>query len=1208
MADSRPWHVVTVSARTPASLRQNRQRLLSFLESHPETKLPDLAYTTTARRMHEQLRRAYVGDTMASIVRQLRSDDVVDNQEDGAPQARKPRVPSRVFLFTGQGSHYAGMGAVLFRTSRQFRDTVLSYQDMTSAAGLPQFVHLISDEEEALADTEQQSTAKMQLAIVALEIAMARLMGAWGITPTVVIGHSLGEYAALCVAGVLSVSDALLLVGERARLMEKHLAADTYAMLAVSTTEEKLVERIETLALSSCTIACANAPSLTVASGTVGDVEALRSALESEGQRATLLRVPYGFHSSQVDPILDDFVRVARGVHFSDPKIPVVSTLLGQVALDRMPEPFSPAYLARQAREKVNFCGAVKAAVEAGLCAGGGQSLWLEMGPDPVCIGLVRRCLDDIPTSCLLPTLKQGKDNWATLSDLLKRAYESGINVSWPEIHKPFTNSLTLLDLPTYAFDSREFWTPYKTPYPTSPLSQPIAANASRRFPTTTLQEIRSEKIEGNAKIVEFTSRVSDEHLLEAIRGHVVGGFEICPLAVFQDIALSAAEYLFHNTHGSSAALPKMSIRRVELNQGLVIEHETAPNVLLHVIGSYRSANAVVDVEFSSTYDDKKTTLHHGKCQVVFDDDASWKAGLPQTLYLVKSRLESLQEQARSGKARRLPKQAAYELFSGVVSYAAPYQALQEVIMGVDCTDAVGTARLADLSARGTFHVSPYWIDAVTHLAGFVLNCGLRYPEDIACLAVGFDAWHPLKDLKAGETYTVYACLQDVTDGAGRGHEVRGDCYVFAGAGMELCQATLGIKFLRMKKVALNMILGGSGGGRTLGAGRSSGSEMAQTKGQNVSAAAAPNHSETSKKLDMEEIAHISGAQINTVKTGAESPVRDPREMIVRAMIDIIANESGCSADELNDESRYADLGIDSVMAINILAQLSNDLDLNLPAAFFLENETIGDSKESLLAHLGDNATMEDDTAIDRETRTTSFISSTGASTDTTAPSTPTPEPLDLAKLDESSEKEEGSSDNKFTAQVVHYQGPRTADARKIFFLAEETGSTFGYIALPPLGSGLGVYGVDLHSINEIDATDLNPEMLVRASLDAIRDEQPSGPYLLGGTSDGAILAFGVARSLLEAGEEVYGLLILDCAAPAAFTSAGSTDYRLAPLAPTSQPKLALQVLPRQDGPPDTYERQQQPACGWADLIPNLEVYQSDIESSMFLDFSMVSP
>lgn len=1153
-ADIRPWHVVAVSARTPASLRQNCERLLAFLESHPETNLADLAYTTTARRMHEQLRWAYVGDSIAAILRQLRAD--LDKQNNTTPA--KPRVPSRVFLFTGQGSQYAGMGASLFRTSRRFRETVLLYQQMATSMGLPEFVGLLSDgsggqEEDnnkhKPLDPAEASTVQIQLAIVALELAMAKLVTSWGITPDAVMGHSLGEYAALCVAGVLSPSEALLLVGERAKLMEKHLVADAYAMLAVNMPEEDLAQQIQRLSLHSCAVACANAPSLTVASGPVGEIGTLKKALEADGQRATQLRVPYGFHSSQVEPVLDEYQLIARGTHFAEPAIPVVSTLTGRVHRTAT-NIFSPAYLARQARQKVDFCGAVEAGVEDGLFSPDSQAktLWFEMGPDPVCLGLVRRCLDgsSLSSSLFLPSLKQSKDCWATLSELLKGAYEAGVEIDWPEFHKPFIGSLTFIELPTYAFDERDFWTPYMTTVDAmTAVSSETGTNekGAPGFPTTTLQRVESDKTEGVARVLTFTSQLADEQLLAAIKGHVVGGFEICPLGVFQDIALTAAKHIFCTIHGNATVLPALSLRSVELGQGLIVDPDTVPHTVIQVTASYRVADAAVEVEFASklTNSSNNKLTHHGKAYVAFDITSPWQTALPQTLYLVKSRIDTLQKQAEFGSgARRLAQQETYQLFSGVVFYAEPYQGLQEVILSGDCADAVGRVQLAGNVAGTSFHVSPYWIDAVTHLAGFVLNCGLRYPADVACLAVGFEAWHQVRELRAGGVYTVYTCLQDEVDGGG--HGVRGDCYVFADSG-ELVQATLGIKFLRLKKAALKMILGG---------GRPSTAHSPKAP----KAAHGPVSSPLPAANRKQNTATDHTTQINT-------------------MLAIIASESGCTPDELADDTAYTDLGVDSVMAINVLAQLGKELDLHLPAAFFLENETVGDSKAALLAHLAEHdipspPELVDDVDADTESESTSGSDSNSGSASTptnpshlltpTAPTSPVPSSDSLFSSPKHHHHhhpdDDNSHDNKTDpaaagggeaaaeeAHLFHYQGPRTSDTPKLFFLpgiyadgggVSILGSTFGYLSLPPLGSAdLGVFGVEiLGGASTITGggdgggtaapgeggssaiTTATRNTLVAA----IRTEQPDGPYLLGGTERG--VSYAVAGGLLERDNE----------------------------------------------------------------------------------------
>lgn len=190
--DPRKWHTVAVSGKTAVSLQQNRERLLDFLKRHPDTNLADLGYTTTARRIHEPLRCAYVGESTRDIVRQL-SQDVRSSRQPGAVLPRRPKGdgPKCVFLCTGQGSEYAGNSSQLWKTSRTYRETLDGFQQLTTALGLPHFLDVLCDEN---LDIKTVSTTKVQLSIVALELAAAHEMRSRGIVPSVVIGHSLGQY------------------------------------------------------------------------------------------------------------------------------------------------------------------------------------------------------------------------------------------------------------------------------------------------------------------------------------------------------------------------------------------------------------------------------------------------------------------------------------------------------------------------------------------------------------------------------------------------------------------------------------------------------------------------------------------------------------------------------------------------------------------------------------------------------------------------------------------------------------------------------------------------------------------------------------------------------------------------------------------------------------------------------------------------------
>lgn len=220
-ADPRSTHVVVLSAHTAASHRANKSRLAKWLRANPTVRLEDVAYTTTARRVHQpSFRFAFAASSTKELLHSLVSD--VNSTLDG-PQPMTSKSPV-VFVFTGQGSHYAGMGAELYRSSPIFRDTVDLCKQICDGFGFPPFLDIITGTEagtnpEKIANitlSSKWNTSQTQLALVTLQIGLANFWRRLGIEPALVMGHSLGEYAALHVAGVLSLADALYLVGSRA--------------------------------------------------------------------------------------------------------------------------------------------------------------------------------------------------------------------------------------------------------------------------------------------------------------------------------------------------------------------------------------------------------------------------------------------------------------------------------------------------------------------------------------------------------------------------------------------------------------------------------------------------------------------------------------------------------------------------------------------------------------------------------------------------------------------------------------------------------------------------------------------------------------------------------------------------------------------------------------------------------------------------------
>lgn len=1171
--------------------------------------------------MHEQLRVAYTGDSTKSLIKQLRQD--ATKQSTAPKTSLKPR--KCVFFFTGQGSHYAGMGAELFRECQQFREALLSYQDMATMIGLPYFIDMISDPD---IDMSRQSTVKVQVALTALELALVHLMKCYGVTPSIVIGHSLGEYAALCVAGVLSISDTLLLVGNRAALMEKYLQPNTHAMVVTSVTEQQLEKCFAELKVDSCQVACANAPSITVASGKADEIEKVKAQLEKMGEKTTLLRVPFGFHSEQVEPILEEFRQISSRTRFLKPHTPIASTLSGKI--EREADAFSHDYLTRQARQKVDFVGALRAIEAEGSY--GNDSLWLEIGPEPVCSGLARKTLH-LSASQTLPALKSGESNWKTVSSILKGAYESRITVNWAEVHKGFKESLTVLDLPFYAFDCQDFWVPYVKPADqvteSSEQSKLAPPMKSRQFLTNSIQHLEDETVEGTSVKAVFVSDISDPCLLKAIQGHAVLGHTICSLGVFHDMALTAAKHVYGKLHNESQP-PSMSIRDINMTQALNVANTTLESVI-RVSSSYNAAEGGAHIQFSSQTGDK--TTFHGECRVVFSVDPVRHLDTSQS-FLLGSRIKWLKEQSRSKGAHWLLKPIVYQLFSNAVTYSSTYQSLEEVTLDTACNDAIATVRIPEVSDLGKFHLSPYWADASVQLTGFVLNSGLKYPKDLVCLATGFDYWKSTKDLVAGKTYTVYACLQDVPNS----HLVQGDCYLFEDD--EIVQATRGIKFLKLNRVAADALIG-SPEAKKSQPDKIRLEPVSQTKGLSQIRGTTNKHEDT-----VASAPHTWPDPFSATHGQKDINVEAPGVDIAKKMelmLTIVAQESECDIDEMTDDTSYTDLGIDSVMAITILAKLASQADIQLPAAFFLENKTIGDSKQALQDLFGGETEMSTfGTADDQQTlhsavlspATTqispimSSVASTLRQSSIATSNDLTLEEVNPLKIDHVLETKDQSfpvhSEPELVCKVIQYQGGRSKDSSKLFFVADETGSTLDLIHLPKLDAKFGVYGVESPLSENVAGVKVTFEELTSIYRAAIQREQPSGPYFIGGVSAGAIIAHEVSRQLFEAGEKVEGLLILDCASTKLDLhkmQAADADVAMLPFARPDQREhiqkivslcnshqtLAFSQLDRPGFSVQVLAKDQVVSSEWQDLIPGLLAQESDIASGSFMDLISVS-
>ncbi len=496
-SDDRRFSVLPLSARTPAALVQVAADYRSWLGEHPDATLADVCLTAGAGRAHFEHRAALVVNSIESA-RELLGALADDLPAPGLVRGDCVDAPKTAWLFPGQGSQYAGMARELFETEPVFAETMTRCAEAVADVLEKPLLDIVFGTDTADADGAEtlKQTRYAQPAIFAVEMGLARLWQSWGFEPDVVLGHSVGQYSAACVAGVFSLEDGARLLAERGRLFGDLPAGGR--MCAVFADPDK-VESL-TDEFPSLSVAAYNGAN-TVLSGPAADLERAIAQLSDDGARCDWLDTSHAFHSSLLDPALDAFESYANGFEFAAPQRILVCNRTG-ATLGRNAK-LEGQYWRRHARQPVQFAKGVATLAELG-CA-----LLLEVGPQPVLTAAALRAWPDPATAPkAVASLRRNGADHRQLTEAMAGSYVAG---HVPDFSALVREPARKLDLPTYPFQHRQYWYQSKQ-------SQPAANDAARTEAVQLLEDGRIEELaallgaDGTTTTAEVLSKLAAQH------------------------------------------------------------------------------------------------------------------------------------------------------------------------------------------------------------------------------------------------------------------------------------------------------------------------------------------------------------------------------------------------------------------------------------------------------------------------------------------------------------------------------------------------------------------------------------------------------------------------------------------------------------------------------------------------------------------------
>ncbi|KAF2199798.1 hypothetical protein GQ43DRAFT_442160 [Delitschia confertaspora ATCC 74209] len=892
---SRSVYPFRVSARTSkAVMSLCSQYLLSLRASGTHTHLRDVCYTAIARRRQYEHHFTVVCKGLDDLIRKLQEPTITQKQSKHKPI---------VFVFSGQGGAYHGMGRELLATSPTFRESVDACEQLLRDMGFPSVRRMLLG---TCNSEEARDTYMSQTSIFVLQYALAKLWSSFGVEPHCIIGHSLGEYAVMVIAGVLSLADGLRLVATRATLIKELCPRDRTGMLACTLgTKEAL--RIVSDHHESCPdlqIACQNTTEDSVIAGPMEQLQAFAEVCKGEGRRCKLLDVPFGFHSSALDPILNEFEKVTAAATYSSPNVRVGSTVCGEFLPSHG---IDSQYFIRQTRSTVRFAQLLQTIAEDEELV---SACFIEIGPSPMTLPMIRRSLNTPGDYEYLGSLSGKEDAWETLSSSLTQLDSEYCAVNWRRVFDG--SGARVMDVPSYPLEQTELYVQYREPAKEKP-------DETKRgeSPGTGLLSRRLCGIEKD-DTHDITFETNVETLGPYIKGHLVGGVALCPASIYHEMAVEAVTFgrviednvpvITDLTFEGPLVYSDADARIVRLRM------DQQPNVHSRKSTSFRFSS------YSPKHSDQIKT--HCSGHLTLEYTGNVKKHFARKIAMIKRQLSHLE--SRRDVSDIFHTKILYEtIFPRVVLYAPSYRTIQQLTVTDTGLEGHGIFQLPPAAIREGCVLSPTFFDTLLHGAGFIANSRSDSSEAYICVKVETSKIL-FNEIDQKAKYSIYCSLLDCIE-----NTLVADSYAVAADGT-LVAAVEGIHFKKLNLRSFQSHL--------------SLQQMAvnppKLRPHSVSSSTV-----CSEDDDEEEISD-SASSISTPSVSSKTDISaQGRGLVVRTISEVC----GVHPDSCQSSRSLNELGVDSLMSIEICSSLKRHLPgLDMDGSTLMELNTIGKLSEHI--------------------------------------------------------------------------------------------------------------------------------------------------------------------------------------------------------------------------------------------------------------------